>query len=51
MKPSEPGKPVEAKTGHESGSTVNVGLLAGIAAAAVVGIAAVALGFMKRKSE
>ena len=51
VKPSEPGKPVEAKTGHESGSTVNVGLLAGIAAAAVVGIAAVALGFMKRKSE
>ena len=51
VKPSEPGKPVEAKTGHESGSTVNVGLLAGIGAAAVVGIAAVALGFMKRKSE
>ena len=54
VKPSEPGKPdkpVEAKTGHESGSTVNVGLLAGIGAAAVVGIAAVALGYMKRKSE
>ena len=51
VKPSEPGKPVEAKTGHESGSTVNVGLLAGIGAAAVVGIAAIALGFMKRKSE
>lgn len=51
VKPSEPGKPVEAKTGHESGSTVNVGLLAGIGAAAVVVIAAVVLGFMKRKSE
>lgn len=52
VKPSEPGKPLlEAKTGHESGSTVNVGLLAGIGAAAVVVIAAVVLGFMKRKSE
>lgn len=51
VKPSEPGKPVEAKTGHESGSTVNVGLLAGIGAAVVVGIAAITLGFMKRKPE
>lgn len=50
-KPAEPGKPVEAKTGHESGSTVNVGLIAGIGAAVLAGLAAVAYGYTKRKSE
>lgn len=51
VKPSEPGKPVEARTGHESGSTVNVGLIAGISAAVLAGLAAVAYGYTKRKSE
>ena len=50
-KPAEPGKPVEAKTGHDEGSAVNVGLIAGISAAVLVGLAAVAYGYTKRKSE
>ena len=50
-KPAEPGKPVEAKTGHDEGSTVNVGLIAGISAAVLAGLAAVAYGYTKRKSE
>ena len=50
-KPAEPGKPVEAKTGHDEGSAVNVGLLAGIGAAVLAGLAAVAYGYTKRKSE
>ena len=50
-KPAEPGKPVEAKTGHVEGSTVNVGLIAGISAAVLAGLAAVAYGYTKRKSE
>ena len=50
-KPAEPGKPVEAKTGHDEGSTVNVGLIAGIGAAVLAGLAAVAYGYTKRKSE
>lgn len=51
VKPSEPGKPVEAKTGHDEGSAVNVGLIAGISAAVLAGLAAVAYGYTKRKSE
>lgn len=50
-KPAEPGKPVEAKTGHDEGSAVNVGLIAGISAAVLAGLAAVAYGYTKRKSE
>lgn len=50
-KPAEPGKPVEAKTGHDEGSTVNVGLIAGVSAAVLAGLAAVAYGYTKRKSE
>lgn len=50
-KPAEPGKPVEAKTGHDEGSTVNVGLIAGISAAVLAGLAAVAYGYTKRKPE
>ena len=50
-KPAEPGKPVEAKTGHDEDSTVNVGLIAGISAAVLAGLAAVAYGYTKRKSE
>lgn len=50
-KPAEPGKPVEAKTGHDEGATVNVGLIAGISAAVLAGLAAVAYGYTKRKSE
>lgn len=50
-KPAEPGKPVEAKTGHNEGSAVNVGLIAGISAAVLAGLAAVAYGYTKRKSE
>ena len=50
-KPAEPGKPVEAKTGHNEGSTVNVGLIAGISAAVLACLAAVAYGYTKRKSE
>ena len=37
MKPSEPAKPVEAKTGHEQGSGVPIaGIIGGIAGLAVV---------------
>lgn len=50
-KPAEPGKPVEAKTGRDEGSAVNVGLLAGIGATVLAGLAAVAYGYTKRKSE
>ena len=46
-KPAE----LEAKTGHDEGSTVNVGLIAGISAAVLAGLAAVAYGYTKRKSE